>query len=99
MSYIVRCSVVWCGAVQCGVVRCGAVRCGVVRFEPHGFGALDVGAGEALSEADNFIGAPLEPDRGGIGVVDESSGGLFLASDGIQNGVGDERAVWESMGV
>ena len=73
------------------MVQCGAVRCGAVRFEPHGFGALDVGAGEALSEAADFIGAPLDPDRGGIGVVDESSVGLFLASDGVQNSVGDER--------
>ena len=59
-----------------------------MRFEPHCSCALDVGAGESLRKAANFIGAPLDPDRGGVGVVDESSVGLFLASDGVQNGVG-----------
>ena len=52
-------------------------------FEPHCSCALDVGAGEYLSKAADFIGAPLEIDRGGVGVVDESSVGLFLASDGV----------------
>ena len=62
-----------------------------MRFEPLCSCVLDVGAGKSLHEAANFIGAPLDPDRGGVGVVDESSVGLFLASYGVQNGVGDGR--------
>ena len=61
-----------------------------MRFEPHCSCALDVGAGEYLREAAYFIGAPLEPDRVGVGVVDESLVGLFLAIDGVQNGVDDK---------
>ena len=62
-----------------------------MRFEPHCSCALDVSAGKSLRKAANFISAPLEPDRGGVGVVGESSVGLFLASDGVQNGVCDGR--------
>ena len=62
-----------------------------MRFEPRCSCALDVGAGESLREAADFIGAPLEPDRGGVGVVDELSVGLLLASYGVQNGVCDGR--------
>ena len=62
-----------------------------MRFETHCSCALDVGAGESLRKAADFIGAPLEPDRGGVGVVDELLVGLSLASYGVQNGVGDGR--------